>query len=188
MKNLALPMLLLAASISFYSCEKDTTGDGLTCADLTDDVVIIDGKAFEFHTSGAYGCGEGNINGGTHLIHFRDMIYGSGNTLIIPVMNIALSSVPPLGATTTYQLDNGMPWQISAPAVVGRAALRIYNHEETPELQENWFSDSESGTIAVTSDSNGNVTYNFSVQLVKNGGQLTDRKTVCGQNIVCRSF
>jgi len=179
-------LLLLALSVMVASCEKDTEGDGLTCADLTDDTMIVDGKSFTHHDDGAVICGETEIYGGTWLTHNRTMIYGSGSTLIMPLINITLSSVPPVGATTTYQLDNGMPWQLNAPAVDGRATIRVNNHEETAEMQENWFSDSESGTVDVTVDANGNVSYNFSAQLVKNGGQLDDRKEFCVQNLRCQ--
>jgi hypothetical protein len=178
--------LLLAVSVMLSSCEKDTEGDGLTCADLNDDTMVVDGKLFTHHNDGAVICAETTLFGGTRLTHNRTMIYGSGSTLIMPLINITLSSLPPVGATTTYQLDNGMPWQISEPAVEGRATIRVNNHEETPEAQENWFSDSESGTVDVTVDASGNVSYNFSVLLVKNGGQLDDRKRFCAKNLLCQ--
>lgn len=188
MRQSPFRFLLFVLTLTFAACEKDTEGDGLTCDDLTDDVVIIDGKAFEFYAAGAYNCANTNINGATWVTHFRDMIYGSGSSLIMPVLNITLSSPPPASATTTYQLDNGMPWQLGSTVVTGKATIRVNNHEETPEVQENWFSDSESGTVDVTVAADGTITYNFSVQLVKNGGLLTDRKTVCGKNIVCRAI
>jgi len=179
-------LLMLALPLMMTSCEKDTEGDGLTCADLTDDAMIVDGKLFTHHDDGATICAETNIYGGTWFTHNRTMIYGSGSTLIMPLINITLSSVPPVGTTTTYQLDNGLPWQLNPPAVEGRATIRVNNHEESPEVQENWFSDSESGTIAVTVAANGDVTYDFSVQLVKNGGQLDDRKRFCVKNFRCQ--
>ena len=179
-------LLMLALSVMITSCEKDTEGDGLTCADLTDDGMIVDGKLFVHYDDGADICVETTLFGGTRLTHNRTMIYGSGSTLIIPLINITLSSLPPAGATTTYQLDNGIPWQLQEPAVEGRATVRVNNHEEIPEVQENWFSDSESGTVDVTVDASGNVTYDFSVLLVKNGGQLDDRKRFCVQNFRCQ--
>ncbi|MCF8256425.1 MAG: hypothetical protein K9J06_02665 [Flavobacteriales bacterium] len=183
---LPISLLLLSATLFFSACEKDTEGDGLTCADLTDNVIIIDGKEFTRYETYPVNCGPINPYGTPRQVHGRALIYGSGSSLIMPDLVITLCDVPAVG-TTTYQLDNGM-WLLNADPATGKATLRVNNHEETPELQENWFSDSESGTVEVTADASGNITYNFSVELVKNGGQLTDRKTVCGQNITCNGL
>ena len=175
------------ATLLISSCAKDNPDTGsLTCADLTDDLIIIDGKAFPFHTAGAHSCGQTPINGAIWVTHLRDVIYGSGSTLIIPAINVTLSSVPPAGQTTTYQLDNGM-WQISGTAApAGLATFRMNFYEETEDNQSSWFSDDQSGTVQATADASGNVTLNFSdVQLVMNGGLLSNRKKICGQNLVC---
>jgi hypothetical protein len=188
MKNyMFLAFGLITASL-IPSCTPDDGDDAgsLTCADLTDDVIIIDGKAFPFHTSGTHNCGQTTINGATWFTNFRDVIYGTGSTLIIPAINITLSSVPPAGQTTTYTLDNGM-WQVSGSAApAGLATFRMNNYEESEDMQSNWFSDGESGTVQATADASGNVTLNFSdVRLVESGGLLSNRKSICGQNIVC---
>ncbi|MCF8275693.1 MAG: hypothetical protein K9J17_03075 [Flavobacteriales bacterium] len=180
-------VLLVAVAAILQGCVKDKTDVGsLTCADLTDDLIIIDGKAFPWHEAGAYNCGQTPINGAVWFTHLRDVIYGSGSTLIIPAINVTLSSVPPAGQTTTYQLDNGM-WQIASTAApAGLATFRMNFYEETEDDQSSWFSDSDSGTVEATADANGNVTLNFSdVQLVMNGGLLTNRKSICGKNLIC---
>lgn len=187
MKNAISVLLMVAFGAIMNGCNTDNPDVGsLNCADLTDDLIIIDGKAFPWHAAGTYNCGQTPINGAVWVSHLRDVIYGSGSTLIIPAINITLSSVPPAGQTTTYQLDNGM-WQISSnPAPAGLATFRMNFYEETPDNQSSWFSDSDSGTVQATADANGNVTLNFSdVQLVMNGGLLTNRKSICGKNLIC---
>lgn len=186
MRYLSVSVLLFSTALLFSSCEEDTEGDGLSCADLTDNVVIIDGKAFTLYEAYPVNCGPISPFGAPRQVHGRALTYGSGSTLIRPDLVITLCNVPPVG-TTTYQLDNGL-WLLSGDTVVNKATLRVNAHEETPDVQENWFSDAESGTVDVTVDASGNIVYNFSVQLVKNGGQLTDRKTVCGQNITCNGL
>jgi hypothetical protein len=183
MRYFPVSLLLFTTALFFAGCEKDTEGDGLTCDDLTDNVVIIDGKEFTRYEAYPVTCGPINPFGTPRQVHGRALTYGSGSSLIRPDLVITLGDVPPVG-TTTYQLDGGL-WLLNDSPAVGKATLRVNAHEETPEVQENWFSDSESGTVEVTADASGNITYNFSVQLVKNGGLLTDRKTVCGQNITC---
>lgn len=180
-------VVMVAFAAMMNGCTKDKKDVGsLTCSDLTDDLVIIDGKAFPWHEAGTYSCGQTPINGAVWFTHLRDVIYGSGSTLIIPAINITLSSVPPAGQTTTYQLTNGS-WQVSGTAApAGLATFRMNFYEETPDNQSNWFSDSESGTVQATADASGNVTLNFSdVELVMNGGLLTNRKKICGQNLIC---
>jgi hypothetical protein len=187
MRTTVLSSLFIAATLCFTACEKDTEGDGLTCADLTDNVVIIDGKEFTRYEAYPVNCGPIDPFGVPRQVHGRALIYGSGSSLIMPDLVITLCDVPPVGQTTTYQLDGGL-WLLNDDPATGKATLRVNAHEETPEVQENWFSDGESGSIEVTSDADGNLTYNFSVELVKNGGLLTDRKTVCGQNITCNGL
>lgn len=188
MKTSRFLLAALACAVMFPACNTDNDDpDGqLTCADLEDDLIIIDGKAFPFHTTGAYNCSQSSINGATWFTHLRDVIYGSGSTLIIPAINITLSSVPPVGQTTTYQLDNGM-WQLSSSAApAGLATFRMNSYEESEDVQSNWFSDSESGTVQATSDANGNISLSFSdVRLLMNGGSLSNRKSICGQNLIC---
>lgn len=177
----------MVLGLVFSGCDQDDPDVGsLTCADLTDDLIIIDGKAFPFHAGGTYNCGQTPINGAVWFSHLRDVIYGSGSSLIIPAINITLSSVPTAGQTTTYQLTNG-GWQVSGnPAPAGLATFRMNFYEETPDNQSSWFSDDQSGTVEATADVNGNITLNFSdVQLLMNGGLLTNRKSICGKNIVC---
>jgi hypothetical protein len=78
-------------------------------------------------------------------------------------------------------------WQISGTAApAGLATFRMNFYEETEDNQSSWFSDDQSGTVQATADASGNVTLNFSdVQLVMNGGLLSNRKKICGQNLVC---
>lgn len=179
-------LLLLALPIMLASCEKDTEGDGLTCDDLTDDVMIVDGKAFVRHNDGATICVETTLNGGTRLTHNRTMIYGSGSTLIMPLINITLSSLPPVGQTTTYTVDNGLPWAVNGGPTEGRAIVRVDNHEETPEVQENWYSYNDSGIIEVTVDNDGIVYYNFSIMLVKGSFSTDEPKRFCVKNFRCQ--
>lgn len=177
-------IVVLACIVMIASCEKDTVGDGLTCDDLTDNKMIVDGKSFEIYDGGIHYCVEAEMNGGTVLTHYRTMMYGSGSTLIMAKLGIVLSNVPPVGQTTTYQLDNGMPWQWEGPPAVGKATIRVYDHEEVPEFQENWSSDGlEEGTVDVTVAADGTITYNFEVMLAR--GSTFEYKRFCGQNIVC---
>lgn len=186
MKIFPNTLLMLAFSVMVASCEKDTEGDGLTCDDLTDDVMIVDGKAFTRHDDGATICVETTLNGGTRLTHNRTMIYGSGSTLIMPLINITLSSVPPVGQTTTYTVDNGSPWAINGGPVEGRALVRVDNHEESPEVQENYYSYNESGTIDVTVSAAGIVTYDFSILLTKSSFSSEPPKRFCVKNFRCQ--
>lgn len=188
MKTHRLILTAIFAASLMGGCNSDDGDDTglLTCADLTDDLIIIDGKPFPWHEGGVSNCGQTPINGAVWYTHFRDVIYGSGSTLIITAVNITMSSVPPAGQTTTYQLDNGMWQAASTAAPAGLATFRMSGYEETPENQSSWFSDGESGTVQATADANGNVTLNFSdVKLLMNGGLLTNRKSICGKNLIC---
>jgi len=181
-------LLMLALSVMVASCEKDTVGDGLTCDELTDDVVIADGKAFQYYTDYPSSCMTINPFGPTRHVHGRVLTHGSGNTLTTPEIVITLSDVPPANATTTYQVTNGMPWLLNGDLVQGLAKVTVNRFEETLGQQETWSSDERGGTVQVTTDGSGGIIYNFSVHLAKHGGFVSDPlKTFCGQNIVCRT-
>jgi len=185
MKRYPNTLLMLALSVMVASCEKDTEGDGLTCADLTDDTMIVDGKAFLPNETRITMCAETNIYGGTWLTSRRPMIHGSGTDSNTPEVAVTLSSLPPVGQTTTYVVDNGQPWMLFEPPIEGRATVRVTDYSASNGWPEDWWCNSESGTVDVTVDNDGTVTYNFSVILVKATSD-PDPKIFCVKNMVCK--
>jgi hypothetical protein len=175
-------LLAFALVLPFASCTDDDADTGITCDDLTDDAVIIDGKKLEF-APGYNVCASTDHFGAMWYTHMRDVTYGNGNTLILATLNITLSSTPAAGETKIYTINDGM-WQLGTTAAAdGQATFRLNNMELDPEVQENLFGDGQSGTVTAMADASGAITLNFdNVQLLNNAAE---RIAICGQNIIC---
>lgn len=174
---------LTLVALSFASCNtNDDTTAGLTCADLTNDAVIIDGKKLEFSATYHF-CASTDHYGAQWYTHARDITYGSGNTLILATLNITLSSTPAAGESKTYTINDGM-WQLGTSAAAdGQATMRLNNMEFSQDVQENLFGDGQSGTVTATADASGAITLNFdNVQLLNSAAQ---RIKICAKNLVC---
>ena len=65
--------------------------------------------------------------------------------------------------------------------------MRVGNYyDEAAQQQQNWFSDSLSGTITVAVSATGSPTFNFTnVKLIHTFTDMDKRKTVSGKNVVC---
>lgn len=192
MRHLPNALLLLALSAMVSSCEKDTVGDGLTCDDLTGNMMIVDGKAFTIYSEGLNGCAVTGLSSGPQRYYLGAFTHGEGDGLIMPTMRINLSSLPPAGQTTTYVLDSGIPWQYEPPIVDGRATITVNNYQETMGVFDRYNSLSQAGTVEVTSDASGNISFSFSVMLTReynNVGNPDDyQKRFCASALVCGEF
>ncbi|MBX2903934.1 MAG: hypothetical protein KF872_10290 [Chitinophagales bacterium] len=170
---------LLAYMLIISSCNKENSSKSVT---LSDDQIALQGEVFEFSTHGPSFCGAA-IYG--YYTHYRDVIRPN-TTQNTPTVNITLTKLPDPGQTATFTLDNGT-WLYSATSPAGRATMRVSNYyDASAQQQQNWFSDSLSGTVTVAVSSAGKPTFNFTdVKLIHTYTDMDKRKTVSGKNVVC---
>lgn len=186
MKRIALTLASLAILAIFTQCKKDSgTAD---CSSLTDDQILIDGRAYSWETGLFHSCGQvPNSDGTTFGYGFtRDAKFGSGSTLNLPTIGFRFSIAPAPGTTKTYTADDGM-WLLSSTTPPdNRVKVTMNNYQGKYALSEYWFSQNDAGTITVTADAGGAVKINFSdLKLVRSGGQVTEKMPLCAQNLVC---
>lgn len=186
MKRTVFTLLCFAGVALFTQCKKDSgTAD---CSSLTDDQILIDGKAYSWETGMYHSCGQApNSDGTTFGYGFvRDAKNGVGSTLNMPTIGFKFSIAPAPNTTKTYTADDGM-WILSSTTPPdNRVKVTMNNYQGKYSLSEYWFSQSDAGTITVTTNSAGAVTINFSdLKLVRSGGQVTDKMALCAKNLVC---
>lgn len=177
-------LLCLASFILLVSsCKKDEGNGKSNNVNLADDEMALQGEVFAFSAStGPTFCGTTAFG---YYTHYRDVLRPN-TTQNLPTVNITLSKLPDPGQTETFTLDNGF-WQYQQTAPAGRATMRVANYfDQSAQQQQNWFSDSLSGTITVAVGSAGSPTFNFTdVKLVHTFTDIDKRKTVSGKNIIC---
>ena len=187
MKKIVFYSLSCFLITAFTQCKKsDSNNNNASCTSISNDIILMDGNEFSFAASQPTACAATTLNGTPGYVHYFSVGTGSGSTLNQPDINILFSSAPTPGTTTTFTIDDG-GWQLaSTPPPVGKVTFRMNNYQGSGGFTEYWFGDSQSGTINVSMDGAGNATFNFTdVKLVKSGGSLTDRKSVCGKNLIC---
>ncbi|OJV27782.1 MAG: hypothetical protein BGO32_11040 [Bacteroidetes bacterium 37-13] len=176
-------LAFIACTLLLASCKKeDNSKTKDSDVNLGNDQIALQGEVFDFTSTGPTFCGTAAFD---HYVHYRD-VRRANTTQNVPTVNIMLSKLPANGQTETFTLDNGT-WAYQNSQPQGRATMRVGNYyDEAAQQQQNWFSDSLSGTITVAVSATGSPTFNFTnVKLIHTFTDMDKRKTVSCKNVVC---